>query len=613
MPGLIGFVSDLEIDKIDSLLTGMARAMKNKDWYQVDLHSDEGIGLGRVSTGLLNPEPQPIWNDDKTICIVMEGELFDYQTLKQELITKGYKFKLHNDVEFMLHLFQEYGDDFAIYLNGVFVAAIWNKREKKLLLVNDRLGTRPLYYASYNGHFAFASGVRALLADPALSRKIDPVAISQMLSFEYVLGNRTLLSEVNLLPPASLLTLSKANFTVRSYWKMQYPDVYQLRSSEEYLEGLIYYMRQAVRRQMPGNIPAGLNLSGGLDSRMLLGLLGEEESKIPVQTFTFGVHGSSDVRFARELAGVAGTPHQYYELRPDYLLDLAEEGVRLTDGLESCYHMHALANLKDQAKQVRLLYTGFLIDFLISPDIERVWLANYDDNTVREFIFNDINVLFKSTNKEDLFTKNFLHLIDGDFEQDFNNRIAESKSSNLADWRDRFDFYQRQRRFTKQGDELLRSQVICRTPFSDNDLIDFALTIPPGLRLDRALFKQALAKLFFDLAKVPWDKTGFPLVPCAREVYLRVEQQARWQLRKYGFSWIFDRRRHHYAKYDSWFRNELQVWLEEILLSKQALERGYFNASFIRNLISLHMAGNDYSAELGVLLTLELWHRQFID
>jgi asparagine synthase (glutamine-hydrolysing) len=613
MPGLVGIVSDLDGESTKTQLINMIHAMQQKDWYKSDQYIGAGVGLGRVSTALLNPEPQPIWNEDKTVCIVMEGELFDSKSLKQELIVKGYRFELDNDAELILHLFEEYGKDFAIRLNGVFVAAIWNQREQELLLVNDRLGLRPLYYASYNGRFAFASGVRALLTDPSFPRIVDAVAIAQMLSFEYILGNRTLLRNAQLLPPASLLILHGGNFTISPYWEACFSNPYHLRGREEYLEGLIHYMRQAVARQMPGDIPAGLNLSGGLDSRMLLGLLRADQPILPLRTYTFGVPGCDDVRIARELAHLMHVPHSHFELKPAYLLNLVEEGVRLTDGMESAVHMHALANLETQAGQVRILYTGFLADYLVSPEIKREWLANFDSESIKNFIFNDINILFRKISNEDLYTKDFQRQFGLEYVEDFQNRVAESRAANLADWRDQFDLYQRQRRFTKQGDELLRSRVICRTPFSDNDLVEFSLSMPPGLRLERLIFIEALVRLFPNLAKVPWDKTGFPLVPSARELYLRFDQQARWQLRKYGFKGIPDRHRRSYVDYDSWMRTELRGWVEGILLSKRTSERGYFNPSFIRNLVSLHMDGQNFSAELGILITIELWHRQFLD
>jgi len=613
MPGLVGFAGKFDPSHAQYLIQAMANAMKDHNWYQVDLYYGEELGLGRASLGLSNPEPQPIWNEDKTLCIIMEGELYDYQALKQELITRGHCFHIDNDAEFMLHLFEEYGKDFAIHLNGAFVAAIWNQREKEMVLVNDRLGLRPLYYVLYKGRFTFASGVRALLADPDLPRNVDSVAIAQMLSFEYILGHRTLLREVQLLPPASLLTLRNGQFTIRSYWHLQFSEVYQLRSREQYLEGFIHYLQQAVTRQMPGDLPAGLNLSGGLDSRMLLGLLCNGQLKMPLRTYTFGIHGCDDARIAKELANVAGTQHHFFELKPDYLLDLAGEGVRLMDGMESSVHMHALANVKAQARQVQILYTGFFADYLISPELRREWLSNYDKETAKQLIFDDINFLFRKTSKDDIYTKDFQRQFSIDFEGDFQARVTESKSLLLADWRDHFDIHQRQRRFTKQGDELLRSHVICRTPFCDNDLVEYTLSVPPGLRLDRFLFKEALVKLFHNLAKVPVDKTGLPMVPCARELYLRIDQQARWQLRKFGFKRVSDRLPLSYADYDSWVRTVLHGWVEEILLSKHALQRGYFNPTFIRNLVSLHMAGENYSRELGVLLSLELWHRQFLD
>jgi asparagine synthase (glutamine-hydrolysing) len=613
MPGIFGFCDVQTRDDSDTRLKKMAGALEHYAWYQTHSFCKDGLGLGRVSIGLMNPEPQPLWNQDHSIAIVLEGELYDYQNQKQNLVARGHVFHLNNAVEFVLRLYEERGKQFTTYLNGAFALAIWDQRTRELILVNDRLGLRPLYYAHTPARFAFASGVRALLADPALSRQVDAVAIAQMLSFEYVLGNRTLLQQVQLLPPASLLTWCDGHLSVRPYWKLRFTENYRLQSRAEFLESLIYHLRRAVARQLPGDLPAGINLSGGYDSRMLLGLLGENSLRVPLRAFTFGSPTCDDVRFARELAAVAKIPHHYFELQPAYLRALGAAGVRLTDGMESCVHMHALANLDAQARQVRVLYTGHLADFLISPELKREWLAPYDDTTAHQFIFDDINVLFRDQDQSKLYTKNFRDQVEAEFDDAFHIVAAESQATMFADWRDNFDILQRCRRFTEQGSELLRSQVVCRTPFCDNDFVEFALTVPPGLRLDRALFKEALVKLFYAFAKVPVDKTGFPMVPCGRDLFLRAEQQARWRLQKLGLTWVRDRAPRDYADYGQWFRGELRDWVAEILLSDRALARGYFNPDFIRNLVAAHFAGAHYTSELGVLLSIELWHQQMID
>lgn len=612
MPGLVGIRGDLDGEAIKSQLLRMVQRLTRVEGHKSEFHYENGFGFGRIDIGISIPGSQPVWNESRDICVFMDGELYNHGDLMRLLSGKPQHFKTHSDAEYVLHLHETLGDDFAVHLNGVFAVAIWRTRENKLILANDRLGQRPLYFATYAGRFAFASGVRALLADPDFPRSVDEHAMRQMLSFEYILGNRTLLTEARLLPPASVLTYSGGQVSIRSYWELTYPDTYRIRPTEEFLDGLIHHLRQAVGRQLPGNLSAGINLSGGLDSRMLLGLLSEKSAGKGLRAFTFGVPGCDDILLAREASRAVGVRHTSMIIKPDYLLDLAGEGVWITDGMESCIHMHSMANLGFQAEQVQVLYTGFLMDYLISPIIQREWLGTFDRETMRKLLFDDINTMFKGAAAPDLYTDAFIHHTAGSLENDFNVAADESESANLADWKDKFDFYQRQRRFTKQGDELVRSRVICRTPFNDNDLVDFSLTIPPGLRLHRHIFIEAMIRMFYPLAKVPSDKTGFPLVTCGRGLRIQFDQQLRWRLREYGLN-VPERRHVSYVNYAVWFRNELRHWLEDVLLSRRALERGYFKEAGLRRLVSSHMNGEDYSQELGVFLSLELWHRQFID
>jgi asparagine synthase (glutamine-hydrolysing) len=611
MPGLVGFAGDYSEDEARMLLKDMASALKGEDWYQLDLHHGQGFGLGRVSLGISNPEPQPIWNEDGTLAVVMEGEIFDYQNLKQHLVNRGHRFQVNNDAEFVLHLYEEFGEGFAIKLNGAFAVAIWDKAANRLLLANDRLGLHPLYYAQRNGSLMFASGVRALLADPALARHVDLMAVSQFLSFEYVLGDRTLLREVQMLPPASLLTFCNGQLTIRSYWRLQFDDTYPLRSQESYFEEFIYLMRQAVARQIRNRLPAGILLSGGLDSRMILAFLCENAG--PPYTFTFGIPGCDDARLARELAAQAGTEHQFFELRPDYLLDVGEVGVELTDGLESCVHMHTLANLQAQAELVSVIYKGYMGDALMGGHLDLQLWANYDEDTLSRLLFDQACILFDQTEQSDLFTEDSRSNMASTVFETFQAALAESKATLVANRQNHFDLCQRQRRFTLNGVELVRSQVVVRTPFCDKDLVEFMLTVPPFLRFDRPLMVQALATTSHDLAKVPYEGTGLPLVACARDLRIRIDRQVRWRLRSAGLKSVSAPSRRPYANYHDWMRTDLRGWVQDTLLSRRALGRGYFKPDYIRTLVAEHMAGANHANKLGVLLTLELWNREFVD
>ncbi|GAH13466.1 unnamed protein product, partial [marine sediment metagenome] len=141
--GLFGIVGHSNSDTFESLLNAMAKALKSHDWYQVDIYCGEDYGLGRASTSLLKPDEQPVWNEDNSLCLVMEGEIFDYHNEQRSLIELGYQFRRDSQAEFVLHLFEEYGESFVAHLNGAFVVAIWNIHTKRLVIANDHLGLRP--------------------------------------------------------------------------------------------------------------------------------------------------------------------------------------------------------------------------------------------------------------------------------------------------------------------------------------------------------------------------------------------------------------------------------------------------------------------------------------
>jgi asparagine synthase (glutamine-hydrolysing) len=612
MPGLIGFKNEFSKIQSEELIEKMVCQIFNYKNLKVDIYSDEGIGLGRVGLDRLDPFSQPAWNVDETICAIIEGEIYSEDGLQTHLIQSG---KVIDDAKKILYYYEKYGDGFAAHLNGAYVAAIWNCKEKKLILINDHLGLRPLYYANYKNKFIFSSSIQAMLEDSDLSRNIDHTAIAQMLCFEYVLGERTLLEEVHLLPPASICIYYQNHLTINKYCNIKYSESFQIKSTEEYLEELIFFLRQAVSRQMPGDLHAGVNLSGGFDSRLLLGLLSEYPLKEPLFSYTFGLPNCADVKYAKEIANEVGTAHRFFELKPDFLIKLVNEAVINSNGLESSVYIHAMAQIERQSKEVDVVYSGFLIDSLINQDIKREWWANYSTDDAINFLYKDINAneLFQNPNVDEIFSLELKRKVSNSFDEIFRETVKTYRAPQLADWHDNMDINQRQRRFTNNGNDLLRSHVICRTPFCDKDLVEFTMKLPPGLRSERYLIIKALEKCFHELAKIPYDRTGFPFTPCLRNSRLEFNQQIEWQLKKIGLPVNLNKIDHDYFDYNKWLRNDLRVWVEDLLLDKRTLERGYFNPNVVRKLVSEHMAGSNNSRKLGVLITLELWHRLVLD
>ncbi len=617
MPGLIGFVKQLSPDQNQKLLTEMAAALEPEDRFQVDFYHGEGFGFGRVSLGIANPEPQPIWNENKTLCIFMEGEIYDYAASKQNLTERGYRFGLNNDAEFILHLYEEFGEDFALQLNGTFIIIIWDEIKKRLLVVNDRLGTYPFYYAQVNGGLVIGSGLRALIADRELPRTVNYNAISQVLTFDHLLNNNTLLKDVHLYPQGSLLTYQDNQLDIRQYWPLRFPESYENQSEDYYLEQLIYYLRQAVVRQQPGNYSAGVMLSGGLDSRFLLALLQNDANAKPMNTFTWGIPGCDDARYAKELAKKLNSQHYFYELKPDWLLHLAEKAVRITDGMANAINLHALATLEDEARHAQIIYKGFLGDAMLGYAFQPPFWGSYSPEIERDIHLgvhqNQGVITFDPSKQKNLFTDAFQQRLDVDVMDTYHSAMLRSGSSMLAIQRLYFDYTQRVPRLTLSGVDMVRDRTIVRLPFCDNDFVDFARSVPPGYLYQRQLYKNAFIRAYPDLAKIPNTENGFPMITCARDVLLRSNQILGFHLQKVGLGRLIKTEHRPYKDYTTWFRTVLRPWVEETLLSKQSLGRGYFKTGVIQQIVTEHMNGANHTLKLGAFLTLELWHKRYID
>jgi asparagine synthase (glutamine-hydrolysing) len=615
MPGIVGFAGTSDFEDGAKFINEMAKALDSGDHLQLDSFNEPGIGLGRVSLGISNPEPQPLWNEDNSLCIILEGELFDYGDQKKNLIDRGHQFRHGNDAEFILHLYEEYSEDFAVMLNGAFVAAIWDKTKNKLIVANDRLGLYPLYYSSHNGALLFSSGVRSLLVDPTLPRDIDPTAIAQFLTFDHVLDDRTFLEAVRLLPQASLLVYQDGHFSIKRYWDIQYPHIYPLRSEFDYMDEFLALMRQAVSRQSPRGIHAGILLSGGLDSRLLLAyLVGEHET---IHSFTWGIPNCDDARFAAQLAKRAGSQHHFFELKPDWLLGKANEAVRITDGMGNIINMHALATLDEEAQLAKVIYKGFLGDAMFGFGLRHQFWAKYDEATRPKAHFQvhtDQGVItFTPREQDEYFTDAFKSRVKNSVAESYIAGMDDSRSDLLANQRLYFDYRQRVPRMTIKGVEVVRSQAMVRLPFCDNDLVEFSIKAPPGLLYQRRLMIDAFIREFPKLAQIPVAATGFPLMHCSRDVLARAQHLLKWHLQSTRFKDLAGPLRRPYKDYDRWFRTYLRGWVEETLLNPTALQRGYLKPECIRLVVENHMAGENLSGKLGALLSIELWHRQFID
>lgn len=615
MPGLIGVLrTDDTNSDVARLLNGMCGVMKHESWYKLDMFVDESVGIGRLSLGTLNPETQPIFNENKTLCIMMDGEVYDYQNLKQELISKGHKFLIDNNPEFIIHLYEEYGNDFVHKLNGAFALAIWNRPKQEVLIVNDRYGLRPLYYAKHDGRLLFASEVKAILQDKAFKRVVDDAAVAEFFAFEHLLGNKTFFKGISVLPPASILACHKDKFSIEHYWDFNYEE--KAFSENYYVEQLVKRFKKAVSIRMQDEHKKGLLLSGGLDSRSILAAAGGK-----LDTFTFGVKGSREAKIARIVANTLDAKNEFFELEQDYIARHTEKAAYLTDGMVNILHFHVISLLDRIRDGVDIIFDGLAFDLLLGGSFLTSQIVRSSNDELPTVLFGKTNTLFRENIARQLFVKDYYQKIKDVPLQSLGKELEQIRDENPSNRSDYFFMQNRERRQTFMGPLYYRSKLEYRAPTYDNDLVDLILTIPSRLRCNHRIYNKFLKQLCPTAARVPYNKTGIrvdaPRVLSAIGYLIYGGKiVSKRLLRRYTHGLVSIPNKSSYPDYDEWMRKDISFreFVKEILLDERTLNRGYFNKDFVRKLIDDHMNyRRDYARQICALITFELWHRQFMD
>src|SRR5579864_9460107 len=249
----------------------------------------EGAGLGvrRLSVIDLAGGHQPVFNEDKTICVVYNGEIYNFPELRLELEGRGHRFSTHTDTEVIVHLYEEMGRDCVQNLRGMFAFAIYDLRQRRLLLARDRLGIKPLHYAVADGQLLFGSEIKSILAVAPELATIDQRALWEYLYFGYIPDPATAFVSIRTLPPGHVLEFERGQVNIHKYWDLPEYSTHQPGSEEECLQALEQRLAEAVRMQLIADVPLGALLSGGTDSSTIVALMARASSR-PVKTFSIG-------------------------------------------------------------------------------------------------------------------------------------------------------------------------------------------------------------------------------------------------------------------------------------------------------------------------------------
>jgi len=319
MCGICGFTGI----KNGALLKGMTASLVHRGPDEDGFFSDEervSLGMRRLKIIDLATGSQPVFNEDRTVAVVFNGEIYNFKELRAELQAQGHRFATNSDTEVLVHLYEQYGAAFPARLRGMFAFALWDARERRLLLGRDQFGVKPLFYAQAGDKLFFASELKALLLSPEIPADLDPAAIDAYFTFLYIPSPLTAYRHIKKLEPAQTLTFSGGKAEIKTYWTLPEFSRGAARSEGEYLEGIDGLLAKSVTEQLVSDVPLGLLLSGGMDSSAALYYM-SRALKEPVKTFTIG-YGPKDASFneaagARLLAGHFKTEHHEAFLEPD--------------------------------------------------------------------------------------------------------------------------------------------------------------------------------------------------------------------------------------------------------------------------------------------------------
>ena len=300
----------------------MTSALIHRGPDECGYHVDQRAALGhrRLSIIDLATGQQPMYNEDHTICVVFNGEIYNFADIREQLVKAGHVFRTNSDTETIIHAYEEWGEACVEQFRGMFAFAIRDIRRDLLFLARDRFGKKPLFYASYGGRFVFASEMKAILTDRAFVRRIDEEALASFFTLSYIPAPLTIFEGISKLLPGHVLTVKGGRVTERQYWDLSFkPD--RSRSEADFIEEFMHRMAEAVKLRLISEVPLGAFLSGGIDSSAVVAFMAQA-SQDPVNTFTIGFSGNTgffedERKYARMVASRYHTTHREYEVRPE--------------------------------------------------------------------------------------------------------------------------------------------------------------------------------------------------------------------------------------------------------------------------------------------------------
>lgn len=613
MAGVFGVACRTSGPAVAELVAEMARRLRHHPWYREHRWTDEveGVGMGRVTPALVNAADPPATNEDGTFGAVLDGEVLDYAEQRRALEAAGHRFAGQSHAELLIHGYESEGHQFFRRLHGKFAAAIWDSTARRLILVTDRFGMKPLYYARLPGRVLFASEIKALLADAGVSRRTDVRGLAQFFTFGQLLGEDTLFEGIRLLPAAGVLTYDAeaGRVSLDRYWRLQAGT--PTRGAEEAVERIDTAFTRAVERCTADCDGLGLSLSGGMDARTILALADR-----PLTTLSLGMAGSMDHRSAAAMARLAGCTHHQVVLGQEFLSRYdthLRHMVRLTDGqyLCQCIVMPTLPIYRDLG--IRVLLRGHAGELMhmtkaYNFSLDRGVLAVRDPAVLRDWLWRRLQAFMLDGTDGRLFAPAIRRHIEALARESLDNCFAATADTEPPAhriWQMFID--QRLRRETALSLVEFDSVVETRLPYLDNELVDELFAAPPELKLGDTIQAHILRRRRPDFLRIVNVNTG--TVVRAGRVRKAVSNFRRRVLAKLGV-----RGYQPYERLGLWLRRELRPLVEQLLLSDRCLGRGIFDPDALRTVVANHLSqGANHTFLLLALMIFETGQREFVD
>ena len=624
MCGIAGFISEAPGagEERRALLERMCQVIEHRgpDDQGTMVRGRAALGMRRLSIIDLKGGHQPISNEDGSIWVVFNGEIYNYRDLQHELEARGHKFQTNSDTETIVHAYEEYGTRAVEKLRGMFAFALWDERQQLLFIARDRAGKKPLYYThTADGTFVFGSELKSLLQHPQVKREISREALDAYFTFGYVPDPLSIFQDVHKLPPGHYLMLSEGKLSIKQYWDFSYQPADDALREEDYLEELRAELDEAVRVRLVSDVPLGAFLSGGVDSSTIVGLMARNMNQ-PVKTFSIGFHEDSfnELKYARVAAKHFGTDHHEFIVTPE-ICDVVDELAWHFDepfADSSAIPTYMVSKLARQYVTVVLSgdggdelfagYTRYATDhkrsgFARLPRVVREQLMqplsrrlphgtrgrNYLHNVALEPLdrYQDSVSVFTKLNKLSLYTRDFQEELrrQPSTLASFQTYAARVQTGETLDALLYIDSktYLPGDILTKVDRMSMAASLEARAPLLDHKLIEFVTRIPASLKMRGLETKHILKRAVQDF--VPPEILDRP---------------------KQGFG----------VPLQQWINSQLRERIRETLTSQSARARGYVEPRYVDLLLDEHERNRrDHSTQLWALFMLELWHRLFQD